>query len=137
MGLYLCVRDESDEIDGVDVGSYADYGRFIEKVVEHAEGKIRGSKCPVLTLHHDSDGRWTPEECSRLQIELGSIFRVFSALPPISIKEAWQLQVAKTFGLKPQTLSDCFFDVDGEPLITRLVGLCQIAIERRHSILFQ
>lgn len=136
MGLYLCVRDDVDEVDGVEVGSYADYGGFIEKVVEHVEGGARGSRCPTLTLHSDCDGQWTPEECARLQAELDRISQAFSALPPIPLKP-WQLDVAKTFGLKPKTLSDCFFDVDGEPLMTRLAGLCQIAIERRQPILFQ
>ena len=93
--------------------------------------------CPTLTLHSDCDGQWTPEECDRLQAELDRISQAFLALPPIPLKELWQLDVAKTVGLKPKTLSDCFFDVDGEPLMARLAGLCQIAIERRQPILFQ
>ena len=137
MGLYLCVFDESDEIDGVDVGSYADYGRFVDAVVAHFEKGKRGSGCPIITMHSDSDGQWTPEECSRLDRDLQEIERVFSSLPARPISEGWQVQVTKTFGIKPKTLAECFFDIDGEPLIGRLRGLCQMAVDKRIPILFQ
>lgn len=137
MGLYLCVRDESDELDGVDVGSYADYGRFIEQIVQHVEAGVRGSKCPTLTLHSDADGQWSPEDCIRLQDELNLVTQVLSALPAIPLSEHWQIQVAKTVGVHTRALLDCFFDVDGEPLVERMLGLCRIAIERRQPILFQ
>jgi hypothetical protein len=137
LGLYLCVWDEVEEVDGVEVGSYVDYGRFIEKVVEHVEGGARGSRCPTLTLHSDCDGQWSPEECIQLRKELNQISQAFAALPPIPLSELWQQMVAKTMGLQPKVLLDCFFDVDGEPLVARLVNLSQVAIDRGKPILFQ
>lgn len=137
MGLYLCVWEESDEVDGVDVGSYADYGRFVDPIIEHVEAGKRGSKCPIITMHSDSDGQWALEECARLKHDLEWIQRVFSSLPPAPIPAGWQTQVAKTLGIKPATLADSFFDIDGEQLIGRLIGLCQIAVDSRRGILFQ
>lgn len=137
MGLYLCIWDESDEIEGVEVGSYADYGRFIEAVVKHVEGGTKGAMCPTLTLHSDSDGEWDAATCVKLRSELELIADSFLKLPPIPLTEPWQAKVAKTVGLKPGVLSDCFFDVDGEPLIHRLKALCDVAIERGRPILFQ
>jgi hypothetical protein len=137
MGLYLCLWGDSDELDGVDVGSYADYGRFVEAVVRHAEQGNRGSRCPLISIHSDSDGEWSPSDCAQLAKNLEELQRTFSSLPPAPIPEGWQSQVAKTFGIKPESLEDCFFDVDGEPLITRLIGLCRLAIHHQKSILFQ
>lgn len=137
MGLYLCVRDESEEVEGVEVGSYADYGRFLDAVVKNVEGGTQGSTCPTLTLHSDCEGVWDAASCIRLRDELDMILRSFMTAPPIPLHEPWQLNVAKTFGIKPESLSDCFFDVDGEPLLGRLRALCDAAIERGRPILFQ
>ncbi len=46
MGLYLCVFDEDEELDGIDVGSYADYNIFRNAVVEMLEDGKPGSKYP-------------------------------------------------------------------------------------------
>ena len=51
--------------------------------------------------------------------------------------EAWKAEVAKMFGIKPANFSDCFFDVDGEPLVQRLIGLARLSQERNLPILFQ
>lgn len=42
MGLYLCVFEGDDELDGVEVGSYADFGAFRSAVATHVEGGIEG-----------------------------------------------------------------------------------------------
>ena len=137
MGLYLCLWDEHDEIDGVDVGSYADYGRFVEAVVKHAEKGNRGSKYPLISMHSDSEGEWSRSDSARLVGDLEEIQRTFASLPPLPVPAGWQTQVAKTFGIMPKSLGDSFFDIDGEPLIGRLIGLCRLAITHQKSILFQ
>jgi hypothetical protein len=43
-----------------------------------------------------------------------------SALSPVPFNSSWQREVAKTMGIVPKNMLDCFFDVDGEPLIMRL-----------------
>ena len=137
MGLYLAVFDGDDELDGVEVGSYADFGVFRSAVAKHLEGGVEGSRCPTLMLHSDCDGQWSPEEASLLQGELAAITESFMDLPPEPLGDGWKPEVAKTFGLRPGNLYDCFFDVDGEPLLDRLMGLAQFSVERNLPIVFQ
>lgn len=60
-----------------------------------------------------------------------------SQVAPLPLGDGWKPEVAKMFGLRPANLYDCFFDVDGEPLLARLMGLAQLSIERDLPILFQ
>ncbi len=136
MGLYLTVFDGDDELDGVEMGSYADFAFFRDAVVSNVEGGTAGARCPTLILHPDCDGEWMPVEAALLQTELGEIAREFSKLPPVSL-DGWKAEVAKMFGIKPNSLADCFFDVDGEPLLERLIGLAKLSQERKLPILFQ
>src|SRR5882757_2341323 len=112
MGLYLCVFDGDEELDGVEVGPYADFGAFRDCVVREFEGDKAGSKFPTLILHSDSDGQWSPSEARELERELVILGDEFRRRPPIPISSDWQKQVVKTFGLRINTLYDCFFDVD-------------------------
>ena len=137
MGLYLAIFDDDDEIDGLEVGMYSDFARFRGAVIRHVEDGKEGSKCPTLILHSDCDGEWSPTEAAALEQELSRIERVFRALPPEMPSDGWQLGVAKEFGLKPGSLYDAFFDVDGEPLVERLVGLARKSQQRNLPILFQ
>jgi hypothetical protein len=137
MGLYLCIFDGDDELDGVEVGSYADFGTFRSAVTTHVEGGVEGSRCPTLILHSDCDGEWPPEESALLQVELTVITQKFMELPPEPLGDGWKPEVAKNFGLHPSNLYDCFFDVDGEPLLDRLMGLAQLSVERNLPIVFQ
>ncbi|MGO6971319.1 Imm70 family immunity protein [Rhizobium leguminosarum] len=137
MGLYLCIFDGDDELDGVEVGSYADFGTFRTAVATHVEEGVEGSRCPMLMLHSDCDGQWFLEEVVLLRAELATITERFMELPPEPLGGDWKPEVAKTFGLYPANLYDCFFDVDGEPLLDRLMGLAQLSVERNLPILFQ
>jgi hypothetical protein len=137
MGLYLCIFDGDDDVDGVEVGHYVDFGTFRDCVVKELEGGKAGSQFPRLILHHDSDGQWSPSEARELEQELVIISDVFRGLPPIPINSDWQKWVVKANGLQIETLYDCFFDVDGEPLLERLIGLAQQCIERDLPIIFQ
>lgn len=138
MGLYLAVFDGEEELEGVEVGSYADFGAFRDAVVERLEGGAAGSRFPTLILHSDCDGGWSTEESARLQVELEEIADEFRRLPPLELEAgSWQSEVAKSFGIRPANLYDSFFDVDGEPLIDRLLGLIGVARRHGRDILFQ
>jgi len=138
MGLYLCIFDDDDEeIDGVEVGSYDDYGHLVDTVVRELEGSKAGTRYPLLTLHSDSDGEWSPEECAILESNLREIGDAFKSRPPVPFKSDWQAKVAKTLGIQCRTLYDSFIDVDGESLVERLIGLCEKAVASKRPISFQ
>jgi len=137
MGLYLCIFDDSEELDGVEVGYYDDFYWFRNTITKELEREHLGSKFPVLILHPDSDGHWTPEECVTLENELTAIGELLKKLPPIPFNSDWQKSIAKSIGLRPANLYDCFIDVDGEPLIERLINLCKLAQKVNRPIMFQ
>ena len=137
MGLYLCVFDNDIELEGVETGSYSDFDFFRSSVTQLLEDGVAGSKFPTLIIHSDSDGEWSWSECETLKIELAIIANGFQQLPGVQFSAEWQRQVGKLLGLKPATLYESFIDVDGEPLLDRLIQLCEVAIERKLPILFQ
>jgi len=85
MGLYLTIFDDGQEVDGVEVGSYSDFGAFRDAVIKHLENGHAGSQFPTLILHSDCDGCWTPSEAVWLQHELMIISARFRELPPIPL----------------------------------------------------
>lgn len=137
MGLYLCVFDGEEEIEGVEVGSYDDFNSFREAVTGNLERGVYASRFPTLLNHPDSDGTWTPEEARALEAELKTISDEFKKLRPLDNQPEWRRDVEKQIGLRPQNLYESFFDVDGEPLIDRIITLSRIAQERGLPILFQ
>ena len=137
MGLYLCIFDEGEEVDGVEVGPYVDFDKFRDCVVRELEGCNAGSKFPTLILHSDCDGEWSPTEAGQLEKELIEISDKFHRRPPISVDSDWQKRVMTSFGLGMNNLYDCFVDVDGEPLLERLIGLAKLSQDRHLPILFQ
>jgi hypothetical protein len=137
MGLYLCVFDEENELDGVDVGSYADFNNFRGYVVKSLEGGNVGSRFPILNGHSDCDGEWSPRECVGLEEELNAIATSFKEIAPVDFTSEWQKRVVKLLGLQPRNLYECFIDVDGELLIDRLQALCRLAHQNNQPILFQ
>ena len=137
MGLYLAIFDDGQEVDGVEVSSYSDFGAFRDAVIKHLENGQAGSQFPTLILHSDCDGRWTPSEAVSLQHELVIISARFREPPPIPLNVDWQKHVAKTFGIRRDTVYDCFFDVDGESLLERLTSLAKMSQEGNLPILLQ
>ena len=137
MGLYLCVFDGDDELEGVEVGPYADFNYFRDTVAALVEYGVAGSVCPVLNTHSDCDGEWTAQAAHQLLAELAHIEQVLQKHPPTPFNADWKHTVAKTFGIAPKTLLDCFFDIDGEPLVERLRGLAQVSVSSGQPILFQ
>jgi len=137
MGLYLCIFNGDEEIDGVEVGPYADFDNLRDSIVRELESGKAGLKFPTLILHSDSDGEWSPGESAQLEKELEAISDEFRHRPPISLSSDWQKQVAKNFGLRINSLYDCFFDVDGEPLLERLINLAKLSQSHNLPIIFQ
>ena len=138
MGLYLCVFDDAgDELEGVEVGAYADFNFFRDTVVATVEQGNCGSVCPVLNNHSDCDGEWTSREAGILLSELEKAGEVMRQYPSVEFNSEWKKEVAKMFGIFPKTLYDCFFDIDGEPLVERLRQLAQVSVSSGQPILFQ
>ena len=137
MGLYLCVFDGEDEVDGVEVGSYREYDDFRELVVNRLEDGSAGSRFPVFVLHSDCEGEWSVEECLALRRELAQIELELTSLPAIGFSGEWQRKVARSLGLQPRNALESFIDVDGELLVERLRSLVEAALARQLPILFQ
>ncbi|HEX3624545.1 MAG TPA: Imm70 family immunity protein [Verrucomicrobiae bacterium] len=137
MGLYLCIFDGDDEIDGVEIGSYADFGELRDYVARELECGVIGSRFPTFMLHSDCDGEWSASNCETLQHELGEIEAELKQRPPVPFFSEWQRLVAKSIGLHPQNAFESFIDVDGEFLLDRLQVLVKKATERGLPILFQ
>jgi len=137
MSLYLCIFKAEEEVDGLEVGSYSDFGYFRDIVIDKLEAGQAGSRFPTLIRHSDCDGAWSVEEARQLQAELEEIALAFRNLPPEGAHAEWQRHLAKTLGLRFETLYDGFIDVDGEPLLERLIGLCKLSQKLGEPILFQ
>lgn len=137
MGLYLCIFDGDEDVDGVEVGAYADYNALRDCIVRELEAGEAGSRFPTFILHSDCDGEWTVAECQRLQGELTEIVTALKERPAIRFSSAWQETVAKSIGLDPQNAFESFIDVDGEFLLERLQSLVKNALARGLPILFQ
>ena len=137
MGLYLAIFEDEDELDGVEVGGYSDFSIFRNAVGKNLEQDQAGSRFPVLMLHSDCDGQWTMKEAGRLEKELAVIRNELQGLPPVRLSEGWQREVATMFSIRPASLLECFFDIDGEPLVDRLIGLARLSQTVSLPILFQ
>jgi hypothetical protein len=140
VGLYLCVfRDDlvDEELEGVEVGSYADFHRFRETVAATLEGGTWGDRFATLMGHDDSNGVWTPAEAARLAQELRTISAAFAALPPVEFAADWQRELLRGTGMSPASLRESFVDVDGENLLDRLIDLAEVAVTANRPISFQ
>lgn len=127
-----------EEVDGVEVGSYDDFHSLRSAVAQSLEKGQWGSRFPVLMSHSDSVGEWSPAEAIALAGELEIIGGEFGALPARPFAAgSWQEGVAKSLGLTPTTLGECFIDVDGEPLLERLGKLALTAARLDAAISFQ
>ena len=138
MGLYLAVfasDDEDHELDGLEVGSYADFDTFRQTVVHRLEAGAWGSRFPTLMWHKDNTGVWSSTECAVLEMEMRTIADELSVLPPVDL-DGWQSDVANFLGLEIRSLHDCFIDVDGEHLVERLGGLAALAARADQPIWF-
>ena len=137
MSLYLCVFDGDREVDGVEVGPYADFNALRMAVAATAPGAGAEAAYPTLLGHSDCDGSWDTGACARLRTELEAAASSLRARPPAPFPSEWQAEAARTAGLAPRDASECFVDVDGTPLLGRLRDLALTAIRVGRPILFQ
>ena len=141
MGLYLVVfkgDDDDEEVDGVDVGTYADFNRFRFTLSGRLEGaRGVGSRFPTLMLHADCDGTWSAVEAAALREEVTTIRQEASHRSAEPWSSDWQADLAAEFGLIPNSLAESFIDVDGRSLLDRRVELCDLSIGYRQPIWFQ
>jgi hypothetical protein len=137
VSLYLCVFDDGEEIDGVEVGPYADFNALREYVAVELEGGRAGALFPVLMGHSDCDGEWSVDDCKALHNELAEISWEFALWPRLPFPSEWQARAARDAGLEHGSALESFVDVDGRPLIPRLEGLAETAIRHGRPILFQ
>jgi hypothetical protein len=137
MSLYLCIFNDDEELGGVDVGAYSDFGDFRKTIAETLEDGKAGSRFPALMTHADSDGEWSIDECETLENEFKLISEELKQRPPKEFFAEWQKGIAKSLSLHPKTLYECFIDVDGEPLLERLLDLVLLAKHHGLPILFQ
>jgi hypothetical protein len=82
MSLYLCIFNDDEEVDGVDVGAYSDFSYFRKIIAEVLENGQAGSRFPTLLLHSDCEGEWSVVDCSKLQKELEIINAELKEYPP-------------------------------------------------------
>jgi hypothetical protein len=137
MGLYLAIFNDNEEIEGVEIGLYSDFNYMRDVVVNELEDGQAGSKYPILNLHSDCDGIWTVEDAIKLEKELKDICSAFVKLSSVEFNSDWQRNVAKSLGLVPKNLLECFIDVDGELLLERFISLSEISQQKGLPILFQ
>lgn len=137
MSLYLCVFDGDDDIDGIDVGGYADFNALRDFVIEKLESGNAGSRFPTFILHSDCDGEWASDQCCDLITELQVIESEMRALGPEPFPSSWQGAVAASGGIVPKSSYESFLDVDGEFLVRRILDLAKKACTRKLSVMFQ
>lgn len=137
VGLYLCVFEGDEEIDGVEIGAYADFNGLREYVVRELEEGQAGVKFPTFMLHPDSDGEWAVSECVNLSKEVMEITLSMITRPPVPFISDWQKSAAKSVGLVPKNAFESFIDVDGEFVLERIQHLINVAIQHQLPILFQ
>jgi len=137
MSLYLCIFDGDDDIDGIDVGGYADFNALRDLVIEKLEFGNAGSRFPTFVLHSDCDGEWTSDQCRSLISELEGIESELKELGPVPFSSSWQSAVAASIGLVPKSSFESFLDADGEFLLRRMLDLAKKACSRKLSVIFQ
>jgi hypothetical protein len=137
MSLYLCLFVSGAEADGVDAGSYGDFNRLRRYIAGELEDGAPGSRFPILVLHSDCEGEWSPEDCAGLRDELAGIIEAMKERPATNLLPGWQAALAKTLGLEPCNALESFIDADGEPLLLRLLELVEAALSAGEPILFQ
>lgn len=137
MGLYLCVFDDDEEIDGVEVGHYADFNGLRAYVTRELEGGKQGAGFPSFILHSDSDGEWEVRELESLRKELEEIIERMKARPPVPFISEWQRAAARSSGVVPVNAYESFVDVDSEFVLGRIHQLVCLAEERGLPVLFQ
>jgi len=137
MSLYLCIYAGDREVDGVEVGPYANFNALRTAAVGVSAPNAANASYPTLLEHSDCDGEWSPDACVHLHQELASLVTALKNQPPTGFPSEWQQEMARSVGLEPRNAFECFIDVDGEFLLDRLQHLVDTAVRLQLPILFQ
>jgi len=119
------------------VVSYDDFYTLRTTVCERLKRGTWGSRYPTLMGHSDSHGVWSPEDAERLTAELVDVRNAFASLSSMGVIGEWQAEAAKNLRLIRANLADCFVDVDGEPLLDRLIALARTSVAGSRPIWFE
>ncbi|MFG0251629.1 MAG: Imm70 family immunity protein [Phycisphaerales bacterium JB038] len=131
--MSLCIALFEDdlvdqEIDGLEWGGCDDFEAFRARVADELlEGDWRRG-FPVLLTVVDNSAGWPADHVADLAVELRAIAEAFDALPSeLHDPESWQASVLAQLGREPSSLREFFIDVDGQPVIDRLLELAEQA----------
>ena len=131
MTLYLCVFDEKEEVAGLLVGHYSDFGCFRDAVAS----RLGSDRFPLLLEHSDCDGAWEVGELRPLREELLALSEALAKQPPFEPVDAFEHTAERRVGSR--NMLESFHSVDGRQLVGALLDLCDDAIRVGHPILFQ
>jgi hypothetical protein len=116
----------------LEIASYDDFYYFRDSVHDALEEGDFGSRFPIFLRRFEPD-EWSAEELDGLERELETIAEAFTRLPPRPFDSHWPSRVARS-SAPPATLYDVFVDVNGEPLLGRLITLCRRARKTKRPI---
>lgn len=87
--------------------------------------------------HPDSDGVWPVKDLPGLESELSEIEAGLERLPSQPFLAGWPRRTAQELSPGAMNLGESFIDVDGEPLVARLLSLVRTALTENLPIWFQ
>lgn len=129
------VLSEDEKLTAVSTESIDDFYYFRDSVHNALEEGEFGSKFPIFMCRSEPD-EWKVEELNRLQQELESIAEAFKKLPPDPLDSHWQSRLAIS-KRRATNLYEVFADVEGKPLLGRLIDLCLVARKAQKPILIE
>ena len=138
-GLYLCLLDEDLEIDygGIEVGSWKQFQKYRDAIHLRIEKRFLrktpvGERFPLFLTR--MSGGWRAEELAELKEELEEILvKASSKAADPSIVPEYASRVRSRF----RALHHCFVDTQVEPLLEKLIALCNLGIEKKLPMVMQ
>jgi hypothetical protein len=128
MTIRLYVANDAGELDAVQTATEDDFMFFRDSVHLALEDGKFASRFPVFFKTFYSD--WAREDVRELERELREIHAAFRQLPPNPPDVHWRRRLRHS-GRSPASLAEVFVDVNGSPLIERLIALARIARKAR------
>lgn len=138
-GLYLAVIDRTYEIDygGIEVGRWSQFEKYRGAIHRRLEKRFLrrtpvGRRFPLFLTRRS--GGWSVEELPALKQELETILEEASKKPadPFIVPE-YAARVRSRF----RALHHCFVDTQVEPLLEKLLALCDIGLSKQLPVVMQ
>ncbi len=138
-GLYLAVLDTTWEIDygGIEVGRWVQFEKYRGAIHRRLEKRLLrrrpvGHRFPLFLTRRS--GGWSPEELPALQAELRTILEEAARKPadPLIVPE-YAARVRSRF----RALHHCFVDTQVEPLLEKLLALCEVGVSKQLPVVMQ